>query len=424
MVQQPLRMIILGAGYAGMLATVRLAGRARRAVRRGEVGITLVNAADSFVERLRLHQVAANQPVRASPISDILRGTGVSFVHGTVTAIDTVGRRIEVQTDQGVRQIGYDRLLYALGSTIDRDSVPGVREHAYVLTPGGPRSATALGERLLQLDAERRRARIIVCGGGATGVEASAELAEAYPNLSVHLVTQGAFGSFTTPRAAAYMHRALSRLGVTLQDHTTIAEVGADDVRTPHGSRIPHDVCLWAGGFTAPPLARESGLAVNERGQILIDPFMRSLSHPDVSAAGDAAHPVETPGAPVRMAAFTAVVMGAHGADCLSAALHGRPPRPLSFAYAGQAIALGRHDAIGFNTYPDDRPNPPYFTGRLGHETREFFVRLLADLPNIERRWPGFFTWLGKGRYAAAARREQQHGAPTASPTRSLPTSG
>jgi NADH dehydrogenase FAD-containing subunit len=154
-----------------------------------------------------------------------------------------------------------------------------------------------------------------------------------------------------------------------------------------------------------PALAREAGLTVNARGQIVIDPFMRSVSHSEVYAIGDAADPREPPSVPMRMAAYTAVVMGAHGADCVSAAILGRQPRPFSFAYAGQAIALGRRDAIGFNTYPDDRPHWPYFTGRVGSSVREFFVRLLCDLPGIERRWPGTFLWLGKRRYAAGKRR-------------------
>jgi NADH dehydrogenase FAD-containing subunit len=147
---------------------------------------------------------------------------------------------------------------------------------------------------------------------------------------------------------------------------------------------------------------------VNERGQVLIDPFMRSISHPDILAVGDAAHPVQDPGVRVRMAALTAVILGAHGADSLTAILQGKTPQPLSFAYLGQGIALGRHDAIALNNYPDDRPGPPYLTGRLGVEGREFFVRLLAALPSYEKRWPGVTFWLGKGRYAAALRRTQR----------------
>ena len=152
----------------------------------------------------------------------------------------------------------------------------------------------------------------------------------------------------------------------------------------------------------APSLSREAGLAVNELNQIVVDPFLRSISHPEIYAIGDAAHTREDPGVPVRMSAVTATIMGAHGADCLSAILLGKVPRPLSFAYLGQGIALGRHDAIGFNNYPDDKPRPPYFTGWLGYQIREVFVRYLATA--VQR--PGIFVWLGKRRYEHAQRRQ------------------
>lgn len=403
-----IRIISIGAGYAGMLATVRLAGKVRREIRRGSVAITLINASDVFVERLRLHQQAANQPIPQRNITDILRGTGVAFTRGVVTGIDVARRTIEVRTDAGTQQMGYDYLIYALGSTMDRDSVPGVREFAFTLTPSGPNSVAELRELLPKLNANERGGRLLVCGGGATGIEAAAELAESYPNLHVQLVTQGELGISFGEKIAAYMRQSLNRLGVTIQDQTTVVEVRKSQVVTTEGTTIPYDVCLWAGGFAVSTLARDAGLAVNERGQIWIDPFMRSISHPEIYAVGDAAYPVEPPGVPaVRMSAVTAVMMGAHGADCLSAQLQNKTPKPFSFAYPGQGIALGRHNAIGFNNYPDDTPNRPYFTGRLGFEARELFVRLLADLPNLERRWPGITFWLGKGRYAASKRRVQ-----------------
>jgi hypothetical protein len=86
----------------------------------------------------------------------------------------------------------------------------------------------------------------------------------------------------------------------------------------------------------------------------------------------------------------------------LSAVLRGKAPRPLSFAYLGQGIALGRHNAIGFNNYPDDKPFPPYFTGWLGYLIREGFVRLLATAVQH-----GAIVWPGKGRYEHAQRRQQ-----------------
>src|SRR5258708_10978556 len=191
MVKEPVRIVVVGAGYAGMLATVRLAGKVKREVQTGAVAITLINAADVFVERLRLHQFAARRVSPFRPIAGILEGTGVSFVRGTLQRIDLGARMLDVQTDSGPERIGYDKLLYTLGSTIDRDRVPGVREHAYVLTASGPNSAEALREQLPQLDAQAGGARLLVVGGGATGIESAAEFAAAYPHIQVQLVTNG-----------------------------------------------------------------------------------------------------------------------------------------------------------------------------------------------------------------------------------------
>lgn len=394
MIENRTRVLVLGAGYAGLLAAVRLAGKTRGQ----DVAITLVNAADHFVERLRLHQFAANRAVAARPIVKTLEGTGVEFVQGVVTNIDPTRHAVVVEAGGYTRRLAYDKMVYALGSTIDRDGVPGVREHAFTLTPAGPRSASELREILPSLNAAH--ARVVIGGAGATGIEAAAEFAGTYPNLRVTLITRGAFGLFSNDKIAAYMRLSLDRLGVTMIDHTTIAEVRAGGVRTASGETIPYDLCLWTGGFSLLPLAREAGLSVNERGQVLIDPFMRSVSHPDIYAVGDAAHPVQDPGVAVRMAAVTAVFMGAHGADCVSAELAHKTPRPFSFAYLGQAIALGPHNAIGWNNYPDDKPRRPYFTGRFGYVNREFFVRLLAALPNFEKRLPGATVWLGKERFS------------------------
>jgi hypothetical protein len=99
------------------------------------------------------------------------------------------------------------------------------------------------------------------------------------------------------------------------------------------------------------------------------------------------------------MSAFTASIMGAHGADCLSAILSGKRPKPLSFAYVAQAVALGQNHAMFLPLSPDDRPRPPYITGRLGALTREAFVGFVITATLAQQRFPGMFSWLGKGRY-------------------------
>jgi NADH dehydrogenase FAD-containing subunit len=389
------RILVIGAGYAGLLFTMRLAGN----VARQNVHIALVNESDTFTERPRLHQFATNQMIQWRSIPRILRQTNVQFIQGRVTSTDPARHEIVVVDQQHRRHLEYDYLVYALGSETDRKTVPGVAEYAYTLTASGPLSAAALRETLPSI--ETRAGQIVVSGGGATGIETAAEVASAYPHIKVRLVTREPLALFLGKSVASSLRRSLQRLGVEIIDQTSVTAVRAQSVVIDQGSELACDLCIWTGGFVAPPLAREAGLAVNEHNQIIVDPFLRSISHPEIYAIGDAAHPREDPGAPVRMSAVTATIMGAHGADCLSAVLRGKAPRPLSFAYLGQGIALGRHNAIGFNNYPDDKPIPPYFTGWVGYLIREGFVRLLATAVQH-----GVIVWPGKRRYERAQHRQ------------------
>ncbi len=397
-IQPPTRILVIGAGYAGLLFTMRLAGK----VARQNVHIALVNDSDTFTERPHLPEFATNQVIQWRSLPQMLRRTQVQFIQGRVTSIDPAHREIVVVDQQHTQHLEYDYLVYALGSVTDRQSVPGVAQYAYTLEPSGPLSAAALRETLPSVDAQH--GHVVICGGGPTGIETAAEMATAYPDIKVHLVTRGPFSLFLGKTVASSIRRSLTRLGVEIIDQTTVAAVRAHSVVLDQAGEIPCDLCVWTGGFVAPSLAREAGLAVNERNQIVVDPFLRSISHPEIYAIGDAAHPRESPGVSVvRMSAVTATIMGAHGADCLSAVLRGKTPRPLSFAYIGQGIALGRHNAIGFNNYPDDKPFPPYFTGWLGYLIREGFVRYLA----AATQRPGIFVWAGKRRYENAQSRPQ-----------------
>ena len=395
-----MRILVIGAGYAGLLFTMRLAGK----VAKQHVQIALVNESDTFTERPRMHQFATNQAVQWRSLPQMLRRTNVQFIQGRVTSINPAQHEIVITHQQQTQHVGYDYLVYALGSETDRKTVPGVAEYAYTLAPRGPLSAAALRDALPSIEA--RGGQVVVAGGGATGIETAAEVASAYPHIKVRLVTREPVALFLNKSVGSSIRRRLVRLGVEIIDQVSVTAVRAQSVVTDQGAELACDLCIWTGGFVAPPLAKEAGLAVNERNQIVVDPFLRSISHPEIYAIGDAADPREDPGAHVRMSAVTAAIMGAYGADSLSAVLHGKAPRPFSFAYLGQGIALGRNNAIGFNNYPDDKPIPPYFTGWLGYQIREAFVRYLAAAPRFERRWPGLFVWPGKRRYEAAQRRE------------------
>lgn len=141
------QVVIVGAGYGGLTCALRLARRARR-----HVEVTLVNATNRFVERIRLHQLAAAQRSPDHDLGRMLRGTGVRLHVGRATAIDLQRRTLRVGDDE----LRWDTLVLALGSRVDLDSVPGTREHAYALD--GTR-AEELAQTLAALRGKRPRAR-------------------------------------------------------------------------------------------------------------------------------------------------------------------------------------------------------------------------------------------------------------------------
>ena len=174
--------------------------------------------------------------------------------------IDRAQQSISVATENGVETVAYNTLVYALGSTIKVDSVPGLPTDARALT--GPDASGRLRSDLTRLPARN----VLVCGGGLTGIEAAAEIAEAFPELRVRLVTGGHPGDWLSPAAQRYLARSFERLGVEVSDNTRIAEVAERRLRLVDGRDVEFDLCVWAGGFTVPPLAADAGLAVDPPG--------------------------------------------------------------------------------------------------------------------------------------------------------------
>src|SRR6266702_7357295 len=201
--QPSTRILVIGAGYAGLLFTMRLAGK----VARQNVHLTLVNESDTFTERPRLHQFATNQEVQWRSLPQMLRRKNIQFIQGRVTSIDPAHHEIVVEGREPPQHVEYNYLVYALGSVTDRQTVPGVAQYAYTLAASGPLSAAALRETLPSIEA--RAGQIVVSGGGATGIETAAEVASAYPHIKVRLVTREPLALFLGKSVASSIRRSL-----------------------------------------------------------------------------------------------------------------------------------------------------------------------------------------------------------------------
>ncbi|MFF5703829.1 NAD(P)/FAD-dependent oxidoreductase [Streptomyces sp. NPDC012794] len=349
------RIVVLGAGYAGAFAAGNLARRLSSA----DTEITVVNAEPDFVERMRLHQLAAGQDLAFRKLADVFEGTGVRLRLARVTGVDPERGTVAVTGEEGDGELAYDTLLYALGSTVAHHGVPGAAEHAFDVT--GRSSALRLRERLAGLGGG---GTVLVVGEGLTGIETATELAESRPDLSVALAARGEPGAWLSPKARRHLRRAFDRLGVTVHEHTRIEAVEPGRAVAADGTSLPADVTVWAAGFAIHPVAAASGLEVAGTGRIVVDATMRSVSHPDVYAAGDCAHAIGANGRPLPMSCASAGLTNMRATAAIIARLTGGEIPVTAMKYHGNHISLGRRDAIFQMVDADARSTSRYLGGR------------------------------------------------------------
>ncbi|MER5737504.1 MULTISPECIES: FAD-dependent oxidoreductase [unclassified Streptomyces] len=360
------RIVVLGAGYTGAVAAGRLAKR----LRREDVSITLVNAEADFVERVRLHQLAAGQDLAPRPLDAVFAGTGVRLKLARVAAVDADRKAVTVDGAAGREELAYDSLVYALGSGWNDGGIPGVADHAHELASRA--GALRLRERLAALGAGRT---VVVVGGGLTGLEAVTEIAESRPDLDVALVVRGALGDWLSGKGRDHLRTVLDRLGVTVHEDRSVAAVAADRVTTADGADVPADVTVWTTGFAVHPLAADSGLELAADGRIVVDGTMRSVSHPDVYAVGDAALAAGPGDEPLRMSCASGVPMAWQAADALAARLAGVEVPRIAIRYAQQCVSLGRGEALIQFVTADDRAKEKALTGRFAARYKEFICK-------------------------------------------------
>ncbi|MEU1436897.1 NAD(P)/FAD-dependent oxidoreductase [Streptomyces sp. NPDC005775] len=364
--QQQHRIIVLGAGYSGAIAAGRLAKR----LRREDVAITLVNAESDFVERVRMHQLAVGQDLTPRPFGKMFAGTGVALKYAKVTAVDAERRTVAVMDTDGTEELAYDTLVYALGSGWNSQGVPGTDEHAHEIA--GRAGALRLRERLATLDAGQP---VVVVGGGLTGLEAATEVAETRPDLDVALAARGELADWLSPKGRRHVRKVFGGLGITVHEHSAVTGVTPDRVTTADGASLPAAVTVWTTGFAVHPIARATTLEVTDTGRIVVDGTMRSVSHPDVYAIGDAALAMGPGDKPLRMSCASGVPAAWQAADALAARLTGTKVPKTPLRYFNQCISLGRREGLIQYVTADDRAVRAALTGRLAAFYKEMVCK-------------------------------------------------
>ncbi|MFJ8230440.1 NAD(P)/FAD-dependent oxidoreductase [Streptomyces sp. NPDC094448] len=370
---------VLGAGYGGLLAALRLAPHAR---------VTLIDPADRFTERVRLHERAAARTDISHPLAGLLRGTGIRHVAARATALAPAARTVTTEDGQ---PLPYDYLVYALGSRTGTPA-PATSASAPSAAAQAAQAADAAAESHGRLHtaesaaALRDRLRggpgsVAVVGGGLTGIEMAAELAETYPDRSVRLLSSGPVAAGHSARSRDHIRTVLSGLGVRIEEGATVPGPEAVDADTVvwSASMVPNTGLAAAAGLTLDPTT----------GRIAVDETLRSVSHPGIYAAGDAAAAHNATAGALRMGCATALPTGSRAASSIISAIRGEQPGPLKFAYVIQCVSLGRRDGVVQFVRGDDSPRSRSLTGRTAALFKEQIVLSTIRTFQLARRTPG-----------------------------------
>lgn len=363
--------VVIGGGYAGVMAANRL-------TQRDDVTVTLINPRPAFVERIRLHQLVGGSHEAVVDYGKVL-AKGVRLVVDTVTRIDAAERGVTLATGG---TLGYDYLVYAVGSGRPDPGVPGAAEFAYPI-------ATLEEARRLRQVVDDAPA-VTVVGAGPAGIETAAELGEL--GRAVTLVCGDVLGPYLHPQGRHSVAKRLAKLGVTVLQgpHATVTGVTRDAVRLSGGGELPSAVTIWAAGFGVPDLAARSGLSTDALGRLLTDETLTSVDNGRVIAAGDSAAPSNVP---YRMGCQSAVQLGPQAAETVLSRLAGKEPAPVGVGFAGQCLSLGRGAGVFQFSARNDVANRYYLGGRPGAAVKELVCWSTVKQLAYEARKPGVRSW-------------------------------
>ncbi|MEV6284812.1 FAD-dependent oxidoreductase [Kribbella sp. NPDC051770] len=365
--------VVIGGGYAGVMAANRLTKRAG-------VTVTMINSRATFVERIRLHQLVGGSDDAVVDYEHVL-SKSVRLVVDTADRIDPAERTVTLASGATV---SYDYLVYAVGSGTDDTQVPGL-EFAYRLNSL---------EEAEQLRPVVNGAEVVtVVGAGPAGIETAAELAES--GCLVTLVCGGVLGPYLHASGRRTVAARLEKLGVNVVEGpgTTVTAVTRDAVRLADGRELPSPLTIWTAGFGVPDLAARSGLTTDAIGRLITDETLTSIDDDRIVAAGDSAAPSDLP---FRMGCQSAVQLGPQAAQTVLSRIAGKQPADAGVGFAGQCISLGRDAGIFQFAHRNDVAISLHLRGRFGALVKELVCWSTVWQLRTEGRLPGVMKWWTK----------------------------
>jgi len=369
------KIVIIGGGAGGLELATQLGHKLGR---KKKAQITLVDRNHSHLWKPLLHEVATgslDEGIDGLSYLAHAHKHGFSFQLGTLTDLDRENNRLqlaEIRDAQGEllvpqRELAYDTLVMALGSTSNDFGTPGVKENCIFLD--NPHQARRFHNEMLNLflkfsasEEPQDKVNIAIVGGGATGVELSAELHNAVKQLhsygykgldsqalNVTLVEAGErILPVLPPRISSAAHRELTKLGVRVLTQTMVTSADKNGLNTKSGEFIDADLMVWAAGIKAPDFMKDlGGLETNRINQLVVEPTLQTTRDPNIYAIGDCASCALPSGGFVPPRAQSAHQMASRVLANILAEMKGQPQKPYIYKDHGSLVSLSRFSTVG-----------------------------------------------------------------------------
>jgi len=347
------KLLILGAGYAGMMAAA--------ALDRNSEPFTIINNNPYHYLTTLLHEAAGGRrpPMDYTvPITDVLRKSTSTFVEAEVVSIDREQRVVHCQSGD----YEYDYLVATMGWIPEYFGIPGMKEHSLVIRNIDTCMhirAHIEGEFQNYLsDHDGRHLRIVVGGAGLTGIELLGELLEWIPKLCLqygieqsevdiqNIEAMPTILPMVSEDLRSIAFNRLSEKGATLRTNTKLLSVEEGAVHLEGGELVEAGTIIWTGGVRANPILADAGFTVDRRGRAKVNEYLQSVDDDHVFVGGDCAW-AEIDGKPIPPTAQAATQMGPLLARNVTSFANGQALKPLSFHNLGTLASLGSEIGVG-----------------------------------------------------------------------------
>ncbi len=298
--------VILGAGFGGLHAAITTGKLLRRHKLDSKYEVVLVDRNDFQTYTPTLYEAATTSKKTANyldlksiitiPVQTAIKGLPVNFLKGEITKLDLVNGDIHLAREDQEEQIKYEYLLLALGAETNYFNIKGLKENSLPLKTFY--DSIKIRDRILELFAEKPNIKIVIGGGGSTGVELAGEIRQWLGELKKEIspecnasvtIIEGSprILSAFSERISRKAEKRLKKLGVEIIANSHIAKVAAGSATLQDGKEIPFDLLIWTGGVRSSQLMDTMPLKTEIKGRVVVENEMNCLPQtPDLRLYG------------------------------------------------------------------------------------------------------------------------------------------